>query len=166
MKNRCRKGFTLIETLVVIAIFTTIGILSTRAIILSVQGSKKGSSSVTVRENLNYSLSVIERLLRNANKISSCVSLPSPKITYLDERDVSTSFTCVTSGSDKYIASGSANLRLTSTEVVITLCSITCNLTSMPPSVTIDVTARDVDTASTKEGTQISISSKILLRTY
>lgn len=163
MKNRCRKGFTLIETLVVIAIFTTIGILSTRAIILSVQGSKKGSSSVTVRENLNYSLSVIGRLLRNANKISSCTS---SRITYLDERDVSTSFSCVTSGGDKYIASGSANLRLTSTEVVITLCSITCNLTSMPPSVTIDVTARDVDTASTKEGTQISISSNILLRTY
>lgn len=163
MKNRCRKGFTLIETLVVIAIFTTIGILSTRAIILSVQGSKKGSSSVTVRENLNYSLSVIGRLLRNANKISSCTS---SKITYLDERDVSTSFSCVTSGGDKYIASGSANLRLTSTEVVITLCSITCNLTSMPPSVTIDVTARDVDTAPTKEGTQISISSNILLRTY
>ncbi len=161
MKNKYKMGFTLVETLVVIVIFATIGILSTRAIMLSVQGSKKGSSSIVVRENLNYSLSVIERLLRNANQISSCTS---STITYLDERDVSASFSCVTSGSDIYIASGSA--RLTSGEVVITSCAITCDLTSVPPSVTIDVIARDVDTASTKEGAQISISSKILLRTY
>jgi len=158
-----KNGFTLIEILVVVIIFATVGLLSTRAILLSVQGSKKGSSSVTVRENLNYSFSVIERLVRNANKIISCISSP-PTITYLDEKDVSTTFTCVTSGSDKYIASGSA--RLTSSEVVITSCDIVCDLTSVPPSVTIDVTAKDVITLSTKESAQISISSKILLRTY
>ena len=158
-----KNGFTLIEILVVVIIFATVGLLSTRAILLSVQGSKKGSSSVTVRENLNYSFSVIERLVRNANKIISCISSP-PTITYLDEKDVSTTFTCVTSGSDKYIASGSA--RLTSSEVVITSCDIVCDLTSVPPSVTIDVTAKDVSTLSTKESAQISISSKILLRTY
>ena len=158
-----KNGFTLIETLAAVVIFAAIGILSTRVIMLSVQGSKKGSSSVTVRENLNYSLSVIERLLRNANKITSCISSP-PTITYLDGKDVSTTFTCVTLGSDKYIASGSA--RLTSSEVVITSCDIVCDLTSVPPSVTIDVTAKDAGTLSTKESAQISISSKILLRTY
>lgn len=158
MKN---LGFTLIETLVVISIFAIIGILSTRAIMLSVQGSKKGSSSVTVRENLNYSLAVIERLLRNANQISSCTST---NIAYLDERGVSASFSCVSPGGSGHIASGSA--RLTSAEVAVTSCAITCDLISVPPSVTIDVIARDVDTASTKEGAQISVSSKILLRTY
>ena len=156
-------GFTLIETLVVVVIFATIGILSTRAIMLSVQGSKKGSSSVNVRENLNYSISVIERLLRNANRVSSCTS---STITYLDENDVSASFSCVTPGNGGYIASGSALLRLTSAEVAVTSCVISCDLVGVPPSVTIDVTAGDVDTASIKEGTQISIFSNILLRTY
>lgn len=161
MKNKYQRGMSLIETLVVISIFAIVGILSTRAIMLSVQGSKKGSSSVTVRENLNYSLAVIERLLRNANQISSCTST---NIAYLDERGVSASFSCVTPGDSGYIASGSA--RLTSTEVAVTSCAISCDLTSEPPSVTIDVIARDVDTAGTKEGAQISVSSKILLRTY
>lgn len=165
MKNRHQisKGFTLVEILVVISIFAIIGILSTRAIMLSVQGSKKGSSSVTVRENLNYSLAVIERLLRNANQISLCTS---SQITYLDERGVSGSFSCVTPGDSGYLASGSALLRLTSTEVAVTSCTIGCDITSVPPSVTINVTVKDVDTALTKEGAQISVSSKILLRTY
>ena len=156
-----KNGFTLIEILVVISIFAVIGVLSTRAIMLSIQGSKKGSSSVTARENLSYSLAVIERLLRNANQISSCTS---SKITYLDEGGVSGSFSCVAPGGSGYIASGSA--RLTSTEVAVTSCLISCDLTSEPPSATIDTTVKDVDTAGTKEGTQISVSSKILLRTY
>ena len=158
MNNRYKAGFTLVETLVAVVIFATIGILSTRVIMLSVQGSKKGSSSVTVRENLNYSLSVIERLLRNANDIvEPCVG---NTIDYYDQEGILTSFSC----SSDYIASGSA--RLTSTEVTLTTCSITCNMSMIPPSVTVILTGEDVAAGSTKEGAKVTISSTINLRTY
>ena len=161
LKSKTGSGFSLVETLVVITLFAIIGILSTRAIVISVQGSKKGSASVTVRENLNYSLAIIERLLRNANDITTCTS---NQINYLDERGVSANFSCVSPGNNGYIASASA--RLTSTEVAVTACSFVCDLLSVPPSVTIDVTARDKNTTSPKEGAQMTVSSKILLRTY
>ncbi|MDP3994287.1 MAG: prepilin-type N-terminal cleavage/methylation domain-containing protein, partial [bacterium] len=158
-----RQGFTLIETLVAVTIFAIVGILSTRAIMLSVQGSKKGSSSVTVRENLNYSLGVIERLLRNADDISTCTLAPDT-INYHDQNGKTASFSCGSDADGNFVASGSA--RLTSSEIDVTSCAISCDLTSVPPSVTINVTAGDVATGSTKEGAQISISSKINLRTY
>ena len=160
LKLKTGSGFSLVETLVVITLFAIIGILSTRAIVISVQGSKKGSASVTVRENLNYSLAVIERLLRNANDITAC---SGTQISYHDEGGVLANFSCVT-GNNGYIASASA--RLTSTEVAVTACSFVCDLLSVPPSVTIDVTARDKNTTSPKEGAQMTVSSKILLRTY
>lgn len=160
LKSKRSSGFSLVETLVVITLFAIVGILSTRAIVISVQGSKKGSASVTVRENLNYSLAVMERLIRNANDITTCIS---NQINYHDERGVEANFSCV-AGNNGYIASASA--RLTSTEVAVTDCSFTCVLESVPPSVTIEVTARDKNTTSPKEGAQLTVSSKILLRTY
>lgn len=161
LKLKTGSGFSLVETLVVITLFAIIGILSTRAIVISVQGSKKGSTSVTVRENLNYSLAVIERLLRNANDIETC---SGTQISYHDEGGVLTDFSCVALGNNGYIASASA--RLTSTEVAVLDCSFVCDLLSVPPSVTIDVTARDKNTTSPKEGAQMTVSSTILLRTY
>ena len=91
-------GISLIEILIVIGIFAVLGIISTRAILLSLQGSKKGDAQVKVRENLDYAVSVIERQLRNAGSISPCPNVDPLVISYSDSNDVSSSFSCINVG--------------------------------------------------------------------
>ena len=156
-------GISLIETLIVIGIFAVLGILSTSAVLLSLQGSKKGDSQIKVRENVDYALSVMERNLRNAES-SLCPS--TSEVTYVDSNDVPGSFSCLDVPLAGYVASGSA--RLTSDEIKIIACSFTCTAGdgSVPPRVAIDISAVDAGTSGSKEGAAVSISTEINLRTY
>ncbi len=153
--KKCFLGISLIETLIVISVFAVLGILSTSAVLLSLQGSKKGDAQIKVRENLDYAVSIIERQLRNAGNISPCPNTNPLVINYSDSNNISSSFSCLAVGSAGYIASGSA--RLTSDEIKITACSFTCTAgeESTPPKVAIDIQADGV-----------SISTEINLRTY
>jgi len=158
-------GISLIEILIVIGIFAVLGILSTSAVLLSLQGSKKGDAQIKVRENLDYAISIIERNLRNAES-SLCPS--TSEVTYVDSNDVPGSFSCLNVPSAGYVASGSANLRLTSDEIKIIACSFTCTAGSgsTPPKVAINIQAVDAGTSGSKEGASVSISTEINLRTY
>ncbi len=140
MININNKGLSLIEILIAIAVFAVLGMLISSSLILTIQGSKKSESLMNVRENLNYSLSVIERNLRNASSIISCDPSSGTSISFYDQYKDSTSFSCVINpeeANDVYIASGSS--RLTSNTITIVNCNITCN----GSLVTIDVTAKD-----------------------
>ena len=161
-EKRIELGISMIEILIVIAVFAILGILSTRIIFLSLQGSKKGDSQIKVRENVEYAVSVMERNLRNAEAIVSCTDT----ITYLDSDNFSTTFSCVNPGIAGLIASGSA--RLTSDEVSITSCSFSCTTgtSSTPPEVSINIVAADAGRQGSKEGGSITVSTKINLRTY
>ncbi len=150
---------SLLEILVVVAIFAVLGIIVTQSVILTLRGSKKSESQVRVRENIGYALSVIERRLRNADSITSC---DGQTVTYRDSQGISSTFSCV-SGADSYVASASA--RLTSSEVLINTCSFVCDLTSSPPSVTVSLEATEAS-ATGIEGARVSSSTKVYLRTY
>lgn len=156
----------MIEILIVIGVFAVLGILSTRVILLSLQGSKKGDAQVKVRENLDYAVSVIERQLRNAGSVSPCPNTDPLIVNYNDSNDISSSFSCLNMTSAGYVASGSA--RLTSEEVNVTACSFICTVgtQSTPPKVAIDIQAVDAGTGGSKEGSIVSISTEINLRTY
>lgn len=149
------KGISLIEILMVIGIFAVLGVITTRAVLLSLTGSKKSDSQLKVRENLDYAVSVMERQLRNAGNISPCPNVDPQVINYSDSNNVSSSFSCVNIGPTGYIASGSA--RLTSDEIGVSACTFTCSpgTGSTLPKVTLDVQADN-----------ISISTEINLRTY
>lgn len=156
------SGFSLIEILVVVTVFAVLGILSTQAILLTLRGTNKSSSLLKVRENLDYSLSIMERQLRNAQDVSNCTSGTS--LTYTDVNGNSGSFSCVT-GATGYIASGSAHL--TSDEVAITACSITCTLGTggVPDLVNISIAAKDAKSVGI-EAAQATANTQIYLRTY
>ena len=163
------KGISMIEILIVIGIFAVLGVLSTRVIFLSLQGSQKGDAQVKVRENLDYAVSVIERQLRNAGSVSPpCPNSNHLVIGYSDSNNVPASFSCVINATEGYVASGSANLRLTSEEIKVTVCSFTCTAgtQSTPPRVAIDIRAVDAASQGSKEGASVSISTEINLRTY
>ena len=122
------KGMSLLEILVVISIFAILGILVTQSVVLTLQGSKKSESMVRARENLDYSLSIIERQVRGASSVSPCTGLAVSTISYLDQNGQQGSFSCVNTGAaNSYIASGSANLRLTTDAVKVTSCSFVCS---------------------------------------
>lgn len=159
-------GISLVEILIVIGIFAVLGILSTRVILLSLQGSQKEDAQIKVRENLDYAISIIERQLRNAGNVSPCPNSNLLAISYSDSNSISTSFSCINVGSAGYIASGSA--RLTGEEINVTACSFTCTASSesTPPKVAIDIQAADAASQGSKEGATVSISTEINLRTY
>ena len=72
MNNKAIKriqGFSLLEILVVIAVFSILAILTTQAVLLTLKGSKKSESLTKVRGSIDYSLAIIERSIRNAEYI-------------------------------------------------------------------------------------------------
>lgn len=163
MKTKNIKGLSLIEILIVISIFAVIGILSTRSIFLTLRGARKSESQVKVRENLNFALAVVERQIRNAEDVSCTAS--TTLLTYTALEGGQSTFSCITAGSDRYLASGSG--RLTSNEINITSCSVTCTQTSInkPPTVKITLTAEDNTTSSVEKGS-VSVTTEISPRNY
>lgn len=159
------QGFSLLEILVVITVFSILAILTTQAVFLTLRGSKKSESLIKVRGNIDYSLAVIERNIRNAELIEECPNSDQSIISYLDENGVSASFSCASDAEGGYIASASG--RLTSSEVDVTSCSFVCEDAGggTNPAITISIDARDAN-LSAMEGGEISISTKIFLRTY
>ncbi len=158
-------GISLIEILVVITIFAVLGVIVSSSLILTIQGTKKSEALIRVRENVNYSLGVIERNIRNASSIVDCTNADTTKITYLNQNGVVSSFSCINAGgANSYIASGSA--RLTSDAISIVNCSFTCSASvdlSNPPLVTIDILARDA-VSSGVQSSSVSAQTKIYLR--
>lgn len=138
------KGLSLIEILIVILIFAVLGVIVSASLMLTINGTKKGESVIRVRENINYAFSVIERNLRNANRIVDCTD--PAYITYIDQYGNESGFYCLNiGGDDSQIASGSAQERLTSGSVSITDCSFTCAQPDLSnsPLITVDVSAKD-----------------------
>lgn len=162
IKNK--KGFSLVEILIVISVFGVIGILATRSVFLTLRGAKKSESLVRVRENINFSLAVIERQLRNAESIT-CPNPSSSILNYISLEGTVTSFSCLTASPTSYVASGSA--RLTSDDIQITQCSFTCTQSDLnnPPSVKITLTAEDTLTTGIEKGS-VSSQTEIILRNY
>jgi prepilin-type N-terminal cleavage/methylation domain-containing protein len=160
------KGMSLLEVLVVVAIFAILGILVARSIILTLQGSQKSESLVRVRENLDYSLSIIERQIRSANSVTPCPNIDTNVINFIDQNGVASSFSCVNPGlADSYLASGSA--RLTNDNVGIVSCTFSCTNSgsSNPPLVTIDLTVKDASSSANQQ-TSVTASTQIYLRNY
>ena len=168
-KNNKQRGISLIEILVVVAIFAFVGTLVTRSIILVLQGTNKSTSVVNARENLDYVMGIVERQIRNANSIADCSNSNTNTISYLDQNGVASYFSCVypngpSDPTGSYIASGSASL--TDNTVKITSCSFTCSTSgSKPPVISISLTLKDASN-TVSEGGDVSASTQIDLMNY
>lgn len=165
-QKKLQAGLSLLEILVVITIFAGLGIMTTRAIFLTLQGSKKSESLVRVRENLDYSLGVVGRQLRNADNVSECPLSDPGIINYIDQDGNSSSFSCVNMGStDPYLASGSA--RLTSNVVKITTCNFSCTpgQNANPHSIIVNLEAEDTASVGI-QNSKVSTSLQMSLRNY
>lgn len=158
------KGLSLIEILIAISIFTVISLIATRSISLTLKGSKKSDSLVRVRENVNYSLSIIERQIRNSESIT-CPNPSTLTLNYIAPVSVAASFSCQSIGPNGYIASGSG--RLTSSDISVTACSFTCTQidSNNPPVVKISITASDNESLNVEKG-EVTAQTEIIGRNY
>jgi len=169
-----KKGFSLIETLVVIALFAIIATVVSRSTTVSLLGSRKSDASTKVRENLNIAVGVIERQLRSAQKITSaCDGSSLNFIDYTDQYGQSTNFTCnpnpdCSSGTNTYVSSGSTSTRITSPDTIcITACQFSCSIPgdNLPPSVSVAIEGRSKDVSGV-EDTSVRLETGVSLRAY
>jgi len=161
-----KKGFSIIEIIVVIGLFSVLATVASQATILSLRGARKSDASSEVRENLDFTVSVMERQLRNSRSIASgCDGSTLQYIDYIDQSDTFTSFECKDVGLNGFVASDSA--RLTSSEISITDCQFVCNSASagLPPSIDIKITASNKN-ASGVESSEVGVDTRIMLRVY
>lgn len=155
------SGISIFEILVVLTIFAILAALATQTLVLTLRGAKKSSALGDVRENVGYTLSVIERQIHNATLIDPCPNPDTAVLSFLDTNGIDASFSCV----DTYIASSSA--RLTSEDIIVTSCSFECvaAVGNVLPSVTVSVRAQDAHTSGANAAS-VDISTKIFLRNY
>jgi prepilin-type N-terminal cleavage/methylation domain-containing protein len=158
-----KKGYSLIEILVVISIFAILAIVTTQTLLVSLSSTRKSEASIRVRENLEYAVSVMERKIRNANDVSSATT---NKINYIDENDDPAFFECVSPGSTKgYIQDETG--RLTSDLVTVTACNFTLTPGSDGVTDRVDISlSAEALNLSSSEKTPVNVSTTIYLRIY
>src|SRR5258706_12974663 len=102
------RGFSLIEMLVVMFVFSILAIVVVQTLAITLRGSKESESQVQARENIQYAISVMDRTVRNARRLTC--SGATATLSYIDEYGNAANFQCLTSSGNTYIASNSARL--------------------------------------------------------
>jgi prepilin-type N-terminal cleavage/methylation domain-containing protein len=162
------SGFSLIEMLVVLFVFSILAVVASQALTLTLRGSRKSESVTQSRENVQYAVNVMDRLIKNAQQLTCTSSTPSNRVDYIDEYGSAAYFECITSSGNSYLASNSASARLTSNTVNITNCSQVFRCTDgvgIPDSLDVSITAVDSN-ISGSDGASITAATKIFLRNY
>ena len=134
---KTKKGFTIIELLVVITIFVLIGVIGINFFASILSGSGKTAIINEVKQNGSYSLNLIERFLRNADKVTDdtdtlCQNNGSDdNITILNPDGGKTTFMFATDASNNLrIASISGGLLSPTTTLYLTNNDVVVNNTA------------------------------------
>jgi len=174
-KKNKRSGFSLIEIIISLSIFVVISAITVSILQAGFRGSKKSDVTSIVRQNGDYAIAVMERVLRNAKSYDSC---QNNQIQFTDQYgSPNRIFSCETDRSicpsGGCLASGSASLKspITSADVVVFSCQITCvNVTPSPltpttPTVNISFSVKQANVSGLVEQTgSYSVSTQVVLR--
>jgi prepilin-type N-terminal cleavage/methylation domain-containing protein len=140
-------GYTLIELLVAVAIFTVLGTMTVSILSLTLRGAKKSDAIESVRQNGDIILSKMVRTIRYASSIDNPIctdSITTPEITITALDNTSTTLSC--SSVPNAIAVNGVSL-VDTNAVLVQNCSFTCRqpVGASVPAVTIKFTlsARD-----------------------
>lgn len=148
MNINMQKGFTLVEMVVSIGIFSVVIIMGTLMMVSTIRASKKASAVALVRNEGTSALNIMTSYIRYASA-ATCTSTSSITITPSNGGQII--FNCGTVDNvNYYIASNSA--RLTSGNVNVSSCSIFPNC---EPNTS--VTSIDIYFSLTKTGTSLPI---------
>ncbi len=188
-----KKGFSVIEILVVVGVFAVLGIIATQSINLSLKSSKKGDSMVLVKQELDNVAGNIVRLLQTASSVivPNCNSAgtATPSVGFRNSAGRRGDIACIDtstidvvagtvdfynlgSSKDTRIASSSASpasetinyrQRLTSNKIEITSCRFMCYTQDAKTYLDFSVAAKARGITGI-EGASVETSRKILIR--
>ncbi len=182
MVNKSR-GFTLVEILVVVGILGIIAVVASNVFFTTLRSSGKTKVLTKVKQNGDYALSVMERLIKDSQEVITNTDnkICEQGMNYLKFKRTDggmVEFACLEEGTaNGRIASNSA--RLTSSEVKVDTCVFDCscpaafpNCTSQgtkfyPKTVTIKFTLSQVGaTVRPEEQATINFQTTVSTRNY
>jgi len=169
MKMKGSKGFTLIEILVVIGVLAIIVVVGSMSFFNLLKGSMKTRTISLVKQNGDYALAIMERMIRKGEIIENTEAPPREcesgmsklKISNPDGRE--TEFSC----EGDTISSNSASLISNQVKVANGNCSFNCQRTSIfePDVVTINFTLSQAQTGvRPEEEASIVFKTTVVLR--
>ncbi len=163
------NGYTLVELLVVVAILGTVGFIATQIFFTVLQSTAKADLTREVKQNGDYALSVMEKMIRNAISLDSVVN-PCPftnrnslQITNSGNPLTTTTFSL----SGNQIASTGG--MLTNAKVRANNLFFTCTKTAGKPDlIMISFTLTQANTSATRpeEKASINFQTTVSLRNY
>jgi len=159
-----RRGFSLLELLVVIGVFSMLAIIATQIVAQSLRSTRKSEATIEVRENVDYMFAIMERVLRNSRSLD-CATSTDKRINFIDENGTNSNFTC--HGNSNGYLSHDGN-RISGTKIAVD-CNQTpifsCSQTdgTYPSSVEINIVANETQDLG-REGARVTSSTKIILR--
>lgn len=179
MKN-IKRGYSIIEILVVVGVFAILAVLATQSMNLSLKSSKKGDSMVLVKQELENTAGNIERQLQTASSVIVggviCTTThATSSVGFRNSMGYRGDYACIDSQpfnlfgtNDTRIASSSGEVvnyryRLTSNNIGITNCQFSCYTQDLKTFIDFSVTA-NVRGVTGAEGSTVSTSRKILIR--
>jgi len=166
-------GFTMIEILVVIGILGVIATIGTSMFFTTFRSSTKTKILSTVKQNGDYALSVMERIVRDSQEVIANTETPSKtcevdmkkiKVKRLDGSEIE--FSCE-EAANSFIASNSA--ALTSSEVKLDSCYFDCITEGdfYPQNVVIRFTlSQATATTRSEEQAKVDFRTTITLRNF
>ncbi len=126
-----RSGFTLIELLVAVAIISGLGTVLAQSFFTATRSNTKVERLTDVKQNGEYAIAVLERLIRNARSLTaSCTSggtQATPNAAIVSPDGLTTTFQCALVGSVTRVASVSAVGTEYLTSSAVTLGGTSCD---------------------------------------
>lgn len=156
-----KQGFTLIEVLMIVFIMGIVAVIGGNMLFSIMKGTSKAEITKEVKQNGDYAIGVMERMIRNAQncKSNGGVTIKNPDGKF-------TNFFCETVAGATRIASNSG-VFLTSDNVTASNCIFSCDATKTPPIVNIsfDLSQKGTDLRP-EEKAQVRFQRTVSLRTY
>jgi len=108
-KKDISNGFTLIELLVIVGVVSTLMFIASATFMNIMRGSVKTEIVKEVKQNGDYAINVLERMIRNASDVSSgCIGLATESLTIITSDSETVTFSCIQANDTGRIASASA----------------------------------------------------------
>lgn len=151
MNIKVEKGYTLIELLAVMIVMAAVGLIVATILVSSLRGTNKTNIINTVRENGNYTIQQMSKMIEFAQSFqgastdgstySSVCSNPAVKYNYIKITSFDngqTVFACNMSSNPKTISSNSASF-IDTGNVAVADCYFTCTRNNLSQSPTIGI---------------------------
>jgi len=168
-------GFTLIELVAVLGIFTTIGLFITSIIITTLRNTNKTNAVAAVQANGNYAITSMAKLIRSARSLDTsdtCGTTASPttsnSFAIIGADGNATTFSCTTDAQSRPVIASNGAALTDSTSTKWTSCQFTCGRNSVSdyPVIGINFTLQYVANGNSSNfADQIASSSGIPFQT-